>query len=53
MHSPNSAKTTLRSPRGLFEMSVAAGLTIAGVFLVLVDPPVPVLAQVAACRSMS
>ena len=35
MHAPNSAKTTLRSPRGVLEMSVAAGLTIAGVFLVL------------------
>lgn len=47
MHAPNSAKTTLKSPRGVLEMSVAAGLTIAGFFLVLSQPPLPVLAQVA------
>lgn len=47
MHAPNSAKTTLKSPRGVLEMSIAAGLTIAGFFLVLSQPPLPVLAQAA------
>jgi protein-disulfide isomerase len=45
MRSPNTAKTALRSHRGLFEMAAAAGLTIAGFLLVLGEPPVPVLAQ--------
>ena len=46
MRSPNPAQTSLRSHRGLFEMAAAAGLTLAGLF-VLVDPPAPVLAQAA------
>jgi protein-disulfide isomerase len=48
MHSPKSAQTALRSKRGLLEMTAAAGLTIAGFFLVLGDPPFPVLAEDAA-----
>ena len=46
MHSPKNAQSTLRCHRGLLEMAAAAGLTIAGLF-VLGDPPVPVLAQAA------
>jgi protein-disulfide isomerase len=46
MRSPNTAQTALRSHRGLFEMTAAAALTIAVLFLVA-DPPVPVLAQTA------
>jgi protein-disulfide isomerase len=45
MRSPKPTKTTLRSPRGLLEMTVAAGLTIAGFLLVLGEPQVAVLAQ--------
>jgi protein-disulfide isomerase len=46
MHSPKIAQSALRCHRGLLEMVAAAGLTIAGLF-VLGDPPAPVLAQAA------
>ncbi|HUI20055.1 MAG TPA: DsbA family protein [Methylocella sp.] len=45
MHAPKSAKTVLRSRRGFLEMTAAAGLTLAGFFLVLSQPPAAVLAQ--------
>jgi protein-disulfide isomerase len=47
MHAPQSAKTALRSRRGLLEMTAAAGLTIAGFLIVLSQPPVTVFAQAA------
>jgi protein-disulfide isomerase len=46
MRSPKSAKSAIRNHRGLFEMTAATGLTIAGLF-VLGNPPAPVMAQAA------
>lgn len=45
MRSPQIGQAALRSRRGAFEMAAAAGLTIAGFFVVLGDPAAPVLAQ--------
>lgn len=44
MPEPKSAKTAL-SRRGFFEMTAAGGLTLAGFFLVLSQPPAAVRAQ--------
>jgi|SRR5579875_1861 protein-disulfide isomerase len=44
MHESKSANTAL-SRRGFLEMTAAAGLTLAGFFLVLSQPPAAVLAQ--------
>jgi protein-disulfide isomerase len=45
MRSPKIGQAACRGSRGVFEMAAAAGLTIAGFFAVLGDPPAPVLAQ--------